>query len=124
MEKAVTAIVHDEDRMLADADLKEIPARYFYRKNITARKDIREIVIHEGVYKVDEQAFFDCDDLKILVLPDSLKDIPEKTFKDMSGFTILCSPNSYAHDFAQRHEIPFVLLNSEVEGEYDEDALP
>lgn len=50
---------------------------------------IEIIIVSEGIEKIEKMAFFDCENLKLLYLPMSIKEISENAFVHISDATII-----------------------------------
>ena len=81
---------------------------------------LTSVVIPEGVATINYYAFSDCDNLKSVTLPESLVNIGDSIFDGCSEeFEIFGYINSAAHSYATKHNIPFVALDDNLEGDYE-----
>lgn len=76
-------------------------------KNGSARNAIERIVIAEGVRMIDRDAICYMDNLKEVVIADSVRFIGSGNFQNCS-VTLRVRAGSYAEKYAQNHSIPFV----------------
>ena len=83
--------------------------------------NLQSIIIPEGVTQLCNNAFENCTNLESITIPTSVTQIDGDdwiaTFKNCDKLTIYCYKDSYAHQFAQDEEIPFVLLDEDPDPE-------
>lgn len=72
--------------------------------------DITKVVISEGVTSIGSQAFSGCKNLKSIELPKGLTSIGNYAFYDCTNLTIYSSKDSYAEQYAEKNDIPFVVI--------------
>ena len=90
---------------IPDSD-KEIGDRAFY-----GCEAITEIVIPDGVTEIGESTFEHCTALAKIVIPDSVTDIDTLAFYMCSAdLTIYGYAGSYAEEFANQYDMPFVVI--------------
>jgi hypothetical protein len=71
-------------------------------------KIVTEVVISEGIEKLDWFAFRNCISLSSVTIPDSVTSIGYGAFDNAhKGFTINCSKNSFAHMYAQSYGLTY-----------------
>lgn len=75
---------------------------------------VTEVVIDEGVEKLDTQAFGNCLSLKKITIPESVTDISSTTFNGTKDFTIYGYEGSAAEEFANIRGFNFVALEKPV----------
>ena len=68
---------------------------------------VGHLVLPEGCETVAAGAFFSCEGLKTIELPDSLLNITEGAFSDT---VLLCREGSPAESWAREHQQPYILL--------------
>ena len=77
--------------------------------------NLHEIIIPDSVTEIGDWAFANNTSLINIVIPRSVINIGENAFRYRSpNLTIYCYANSYAHEYAVRHSIRFVLLGSDT----------
>ena len=76
---------------------------------------LESVTIPEGVTHIEPYTFANCPSLKTIVLPDSLTDIDSNAFSETNNVTIICSPGSYAEEFAKSHNMPYGSSGSDTE---------
>ena len=73
------------------------------------------IGIGNGIRNIDDFCFDECCELtnvvklEIIIIPDSVTEIDSSAFDGCDGLTVYCSDGSYAHHFAEEHNIMFSL---------------
>ena len=88
-------------------DLKEIEAEAFQLAGVET------VVLPSGCRIIGEQAFTDCQNLSYVFVPESVEEISDSAFSNSTGLTIFCYPNTVAALYAQRNNIPSILLDKE-----------
>lgn len=62
-----------------------------------------EVILPQGLEKIDWFAFSDCIDLSTVTIPNSVSKIEYGAFDGVDSFAILCSKNSYAYKYAKSY---------------------
>lgn len=62
-----------------------------------------EIIIPDGVEKIDWFAFSGCENLKYVKIPDSVVKIEYGAFNGVEGVTVVCNMDSYAYKYAKSY---------------------
>ena len=65
--------------------------------------DFEEVILPEGLEKIDWFAFLNCRELKKISIPNSVSKIEYGAFDGVERFTVLCNKNSYAHKYANSY---------------------
>ena len=73
--------------------------------------NLQSIIIPEGVTTLSVYAFRNCTRLERITIPKSVTDMDASTFENCKKLTIHCYKDSYAHQFAENENIPYVLLD-------------
>ena len=60
--------------------------------------------------RIEDSAFFNCHNLKELVIPASVTHIGSDAFKDCTKLTIKAPAGSFAQRYCERNNIPFEEL--------------
>jgi len=84
------------------ADLTAIEAEAFMNTGF------EKVVIPDGCKTIGAKAFADSDSLKVVVMPDSMTSIDETAFDGSDSVVIFCAPGSYAEEYAEDNDIPFI----------------
>lgn len=74
-------------------------------------KQLKEVVLEDGITLIDSEAFENCTELEKIVIPRSVTSIRYTAFNHDSNLTIYGYEDSYAHTFANMLDIPFVALD-------------
>lgn len=67
-----------------------------------------EIEVPSGVAIIESSAFENCENLVSITIPDSVTNIAESSFKNCDKLTIYGSVTSFAKEYADDCDIPFV----------------
>jgi len=67
---------------------------------------LEEIRIPEGTLSIGREAFASCENLKQVVIPDSVKDFGSSMLKDSAQAVIVCRRSSAADAYAQASGYP------------------
>ena len=72
---------------------------------------LSHVILNEGTERIEAGAFAGCQFLKDIIIPASVVSIePTALLPKGISLTIYCHENSYAHTFAQEHDIQFILM--------------
>lgn len=67
---------------------------------------LRDVIIGEGVTELSDKWYFRwCFNLKAIMIPDSVTSMNDKMFDSCPDIIIYCNPNSYAHQYAIKHNL-------------------
>lgn len=72
------------------------------------------VELPQGVESIGRDAFLSCTGLTKVVIPNSVNDIGRDAFGDCSALTIYGNSGSYAQEYAERYDIPFVFVAGET----------
>ena len=71
-------------------------------------KMVTDVIISDGIEKLDWFAFKNCISLSSVTIPDSVVSIGYGAFDNAhKSFTIICSKNSFAHLYAQSYGLTY-----------------
>lgn len=73
---------------------------------------LTEIIVGENVKKIPDFSFWECSALERVVIPASVNEIGNYAFEKNSNFTIYGDAVSYAQQYAEENDIPFVVLDA------------
>lgn len=71
--------------------------------------DARYVVLNNGIEKIGDFAFADCDSLYGIVIPASVTEISENAFAGSNMVVIITTENSYACQYAERKDLPVIV---------------
>lgn len=97
------------DINLGDTSIAAVPAYCF------AECGISEIALPATCASIGNMAFYHCTDLVKIVIPDNVTEIADTAFTGCDNAVIYCNTDSFAHQHAAAHNIPFVLMDAPVE---------
>ena len=63
----------------------------------------REVILPEGINKIDWFAFSDCQNLEKITIPSSVNKIEYGVFDGVKNITVVCKTGSYAHRYAKSY---------------------
>lgn len=63
-------------------------------KKYTEEKCVTEVVIPDGVQRIGERAFLNCDNITNVIIPDSVKSIGADAFKDCVSLESVIIPDT------------------------------
>ena len=72
---------------------------------------LKEIIIPSNVYLLGACAFSGCSNLNKIIIPKSVTIIGGNCFANCNNLTIYCEENSYAHTYADKENIPYIIIN-------------
>lgn len=94
-----------------------VPAQCFYDCS-----SLTEVKINDAVTEIGTYAFANCPNLTAVYLPDTVTTIPNSAFKNDPNLTIYCYADSYAQQYAEARDIPYVLIQTYEVGDVDRDG--
>lgn len=98
-----TVIVHGEDKIVLPESLIEIAEEAFRGSGV------KEVFVGSDVTRICSKAFYDCQSLRLIVLPNGIAEIADDAFLNCASLTIICSEGSYGQAFALAKGIPYVI---------------
>ncbi len=69
------------------------------------------VVLSEGIKEIREHAFFGCDNIKRIVLPESLVYIDDEALPEVEGVEYLAVKGSYAADYISSHSLTLTTVS-------------
>lgn len=91
--------------VIFEEGIETIPANIFASE--TRQIYISQIVIPDGVKKIESEAFYCCNDLSAILIPESVTEIDYDSFYKCDKLIIYGYENSYAKTYADENNIPF-----------------
>ena len=83
---------------------------------------LEEVTIPDSVTKIETYAFAECTSLKKLVIGKNVNEIGAKAFLNDSKLTIYCYKDTYALQYAQDNNIPYVIIDDYQKGDVNLDG--
>lgn len=96
-------IVYGEKLLKLPAALLQIDAEAFRYSIMDA------VIVPEKAESIGSKAFADCDDLRIIYMPDSIVQIAEDAFDGSDNVCFVCESENAAATYAKKHSIPYVV---------------
>jgi hypothetical protein len=100
-----------------NASLTGIPEQAFYGCSSLTRVNIAD-----GLQSIGRIAFANCTSLEYVNIPESVTAIDSTAFYNDPNLTIGVWFGSYGHEYAQSHNIPYILLDSVLLGDANGDG--
>ena len=98
-----TVVVYGEKKFVLPADLKMIESEAFRQLAMDT------VILSSNTESIGSKAFADCDDLRIIYMPDSVVQIAEDAFGVSKNVCFVCESENTAADYAQKHSILYVI---------------
>lgn len=92
-------VIREDDREILPDDLQRIEAQAFRGTSVAY------VVVPEGCRSIGENAFADCEALRVIELPDSVTDIAPNAFSGCRNFVIRASMGSEAAKWAEKNDV-------------------
>ena len=73
-------------------------------------KETEEVVLCAGIEKITNYAFYNCVNLRKIIIPESVKEIERTSFVGCMNLTVYTPAGSYAERYARENNIPVVLV--------------
>ena len=99
------------------ADLYAIPLQCF-----NGCSSLVQVTFNDGLHEILNYAFADCTALEYAEIPQSVTYIAETAFQNTPNLTLGVWFGSYGHEYAQSHNIPYILLDSVLLGDANGDG--
>ena len=80
---------------------------------------LENAVIESGLTSIGDQAFMGCTSMKYIEIPDSVTSISNTAFKNCGKLVIYCNEGSYAQEYAEQRNIPYLLIYNYELGDVD-----
>ena len=100
------------------ANVTEIAAQCFNRCSM-----LSSVTLHDGITSFGNYAFANCPNLTYLELSKDVTSIASSAFKNDTNLILGVWYDSYAHQFAKKHNIPFKLLDEFMLGDANMDGF-
>ena len=83
-------------------------------KYVSYINSVKNVVIINGVTSIGDSAFYGCSGLTSIEIPSSVTYIESNAFYASKLITIYGESNSYAEEYANKNNIPFIAYNSVI----------
>lgn len=103
MQEQIAIVCGDTNAIATPSDLICIDDEAF------RNSDARYVVLNNGIEKIGDFAFADCDSLYGIVIPASVTEISENAFAGSNMVVIITTENSYACQYAERKALPVIV---------------
>lgn len=77
--------------------------------------ELKKVEIPEGFEIIEKKAFAECDSLKEIRIPASIRKIGENAFAGSKNLSFYLQKGSYAEKYAKKHKIPYRYIPQTVE---------
>ena len=71
---------------------------------------MKYVELNDSLLKIGEYTFADCTSLDSLYIPPSVTKIGKGAFDNCRNLVIQCEEESYAHNYAEKHNIEYQLV--------------
>ena len=83
---------------------------------------LSSVTLNDNITTIREYAFADCPNLTYLAIPESVTQIYNSSFANDNNLTLGVWFGSYGYEYAQSHNIPYILLDSVLLGDANGDG--
>ena len=73
---------------------------------------LRSVELLAGLTTIGDEAFYSCDSLNSVTIPASVTEIGEGAFLSCNALILTVGRGSYAHEYAETHDIPYTYLDT------------
>ena len=82
-----------------------------YNQTFYKCTSLSSVTLNDNITTIREYAFADCPNLTYLAIPESVTQIYNSSFENDNNLTLGVWFGSYGYEYAQSHNIPYVLLD-------------
>ena len=93
-----------------------------YNQTFYKCTSLSSVTLNDNITTIREYAFADCPNLTYLAIPESVTQIYNSSFENDSNLTLGVWFGSYGYEYAQSHNIPYILLDSVLLGDANGDG--
>jgi len=93
-----------------------------YNQTFYKCTSLSSVTLNDNITTIREYAFADCPNLTYLAIPKSVTQIYQSSFANDNNLTLGVWFGSYGHEYAQSHNIPYILLDSVLLGDANGDG--
>ena len=99
------------------ANIKKVSEEVFYKCS-----SLKTVTLREGIEEIGNHAFADCTELEYTNIPNTINYISSSAFQNDPNLTLGVWFGSYGYEYAQSHNIPYVLLDEVKLGDANGDG--
>ena len=99
------------------ANIKKVSEEVFYKCS-----SLKTVTLREGIEEIGNHAFADCTELEYTNIPNTINYISSSAFQNDPNLTLGVWFGSYGYEYAQSHNIPYILLDSVLLGDANGDG--
>ena len=93
-----------------------------YNQTFYKCTSLSSVTLNDNITTIREYAFADCPNLTYLAIPESVTQIYNSSFANDNNLTLGVWFGSYGYEYAQSHNIPYILLDSVLLGDANGDG--
>ena len=93
-----------------------------YNQTFYKCTSLSSVTLNDIITTIREYAFADCPNLTYLAIPESVTQIYNSSFENDNNLTLGVWFGSYGYEYAQSHNIPYILLDSVLLGDANGDG--
>ena len=93
-----------------------------YNQTFYKCTSLSSVTLNDNITTIREYAFADCPNLTYLAIPESVTQIYNSSFENDTNLTLGVWFGSYGYEYAQSHNIPYVLLDGALLGDANGDG--
>ena len=93
-----------------------------YNQTFYKCTSLSSVTLNDNITTIREYAFADCPNLTYLAIPESVTQIYNSSFENDNNLTLGVWFGSYGYEYAQSHNIPYILLDSVLLGDANGDG--
>lgn len=93
-----------------------------YNQTFYKCTSLSSVTLNDNITTIREYAFADCPNLTYLAIPESVTQIYNSSFENDNNLTLGVWFGSYGYEYAQSHNIPYVLLDEVKLGDANGDG--
>ncbi len=94
-----------------------------YNQTFYKCTSLSSVTLNDNITTIREYAFADCPNLTYLAIPESVTQIYNSSFENDNNLTLGVWFGSYSYEYAQSHNIPYILLDGPKTGDANGDGM-
>ncbi|MDE6251995.1 MAG: leucine-rich repeat protein [Lachnospiraceae bacterium] len=80
--------------------------------------NIKNVIIEEGYTTIESEAFANCISMDRVVIPSTIASIADDAFSGCGDTVLVCTDNSFAAEYAEKHNIRYIYGDTSLCGDY------